>query len=135
MPHLHLHFYLFINRIWDLLATGATKFSNTNVVSGNRTITDLNLTHHTKAIRVLKALVDHITLHQSQGTPILVQASVATKYSPIAATYPIFPKPNTPAANPPDTATCQDAKRATVPLGAGSNKIASPEQNKKVKVV
>jgi hypothetical protein len=106
MPNLHLHFYSFINRIWALLATGATEFSNTNVVSGNRPIADLNLTHHVKAIVVLKALVDQITLHQSQGTPILVQASVATKYSPFAATYPIFPKQNAPAANPTDTATC-----------------------------
>jgi hypothetical protein len=105
MPHLHLHFYLFINRIWALLATGATNFSITNVVSGNRLIADLNLTHHTKAIKVLKALVNQITLHQSQGTPILVQASVATKYHPFAATYHIFPKPNTPDTNPPDTTT------------------------------
>ena len=92
------------------------------------------MTHHTKAIRVLKALVDQITLQQSQGTPILVQASVATKYSPFAATYPIFGKMNTPAANPPDTANCQDAKQATVPPVAGNNKIASPDQNKKAKV-
>jgi hypothetical protein len=93
MPHLHLHFYSFIDRIWALLATGATDFSNTNVMSTNRPVKDLNITHHAKAIIVLKALVDQITLHQSQGTPILVQASVAAKYSPLAATYPIFPKP------------------------------------------
>ena len=73
---------------------GATSFSNTNVVIGNRPITDLNLTHHKKAIRVLKTLVNQITLHQSQGTPTFFQASVATKYSPFAVTYPIFPKPN-----------------------------------------
>ena len=35
MPHLHFHFYLFIDRIWALLTTGATDFSNINVVSGN----------------------------------------------------------------------------------------------------
>ena len=99
------HFYSFINRIWALLATGANNFSITNVVIGNRLIADLNLTHHTKAIKVLKALVNQITLHQSQGTPILVQASVATKYHPFAATYHIFPKPNTPDTNPPDTTT------------------------------
>ena len=53
MPHLHFHFYLFIDRIWALLATGATNFSNINVVSGNRPMGDLNLTHHAKAIKVL----------------------------------------------------------------------------------
>ena len=66
MPHLHLHFYSFIDRIWALLATGATEFSNTNVVNENRPIADLNLAHHVKAITVLKALVDQITLHQLQ---------------------------------------------------------------------
>jgi hypothetical protein len=105
MPHLHLHFYSFIDRIWALIATGATKFSNTNVVSANKPVTDLNLAHHGKAIVVLKALVDQITLHQSQGTPILVQALVAAKYSPYAATYPIFPKANPPPGTPTDTAT------------------------------
>ena len=117
MPHLHFHFYLFINRIWALLATGETDFSNINVVSGNRPIGDLNLTHHAKAITVLKALVNQVTLHQSQGTPILVQATVTSKYCPMAATYPLFPKPTTPAVNPPDTATRRDANAPWQPRG------------------
>jgi hypothetical protein len=128
MPHLHLHFYSFINRIWALLATGATEFNNTNVVSGNRPIADLNLTNHAKAIVVLKALVDQITLHQSQGTPILVQALVASKYCPFAETYPIFPKQNMPAANPTDKATRRDAKRTVVAPTEGTKNIATPEQ-------
>jgi hypothetical protein len=135
MPHLHLHVYSFIDRIWALLATGATEFSNTNVVTGKRPIADLNLTHHVKAIIALKALVDQITLHQSQGTPILVQASVTSKYSPFAATYPLFPKPNTPAANPAETANSRDAKRTSVTPAVVTNKTASPDNNKKAKVV
>jgi len=115
MPNLHLHFYSFIDRIWALLATRATKFSNTNVVSGNKLVTDLNLTHHGKAIVVLKALGDKIMLHQSQGTPILVQASVTTKYSPYEATYPIFPKQNALPGNPTNTATCRDANAPQSP--------------------
>ena len=43
MPCLHYHFYLFIDRIWGLFATGATEFRIINVVSGNRPIRDLNL--------------------------------------------------------------------------------------------
>ena len=105
MPHLQFYFYLFIDRIWALLATGATNFSNINVVSGNRPIGDLNLTHQAKAIKVLQALLNQIKLHQSQGTPILVQASITSKYCPMAATYPIFPAPATPGVNPPDTTT------------------------------
>ena len=135
MPNLHLHFYSFINRIWALIATGATEFSNTNVVSTNKPVTYLNLAHHRKAIVVLKALVEQITLHQSQGTPILVQASVAMKYSPFAATYPIFPKQNAPDANPTDTATCCDAKRPTVTPDRAANKPETTEQYKKAKVI
>jgi hypothetical protein len=135
MPNLHLHIYSFIDRIWALLATGATDFSNTNVLSTNRPVTDLNITHHAKAIVVLKALVDQITLHQSQGTPILVQALVAMKYSPLAATYPIFPKQTTPAA--PQTATTprRDAKRTTVTPDGGNIGQANVDNPKKPKVV
>jgi len=103
MPHLHFHIFSFIDRIWALLATGATEFSNINVVSGNRPIGDLNLTHHRKAAGVLRALVDQITLHQSQGTPIMVQASVTAKYCPMLAINANFPKPATPGATPPKT--------------------------------
>jgi len=135
MPNLHLHFYSFIDRIWALIATGATEFSNTNVVSGNKPVTDVNLTHHVKAIVVLKALADQITLHQSQGTPILVQASVAMKYSPYAATYPIFPKANALPGNPTDTATHRDAKRTAVTRDCATNTPATTEQSKKAKVI
>ena len=104
MPHLHFHIFSFIDRIWDLLATGATEFSNINVVSGNRLIGDLNLTHHKKAIQVLWALVEQITLHQSQGTPIMVQASVTSKYCPMSAISTHRPKPAVPGRSPPDQA-------------------------------
>jgi hypothetical protein len=136
MPHLHLHIYSFIDRIWALLATGATEFSNTNVVTGKRPIADLNLAHHVKAVRVLKALADQITLHQSQGTPILVQASITSKYSPFAATYPIWPKPNPSAATPSDTTNRRDAKRTNVSVtpAAVPPKTASPDASKKPKV-
>ena len=65
----------------------------------------------------------------------MVQASVATKYCPLAATYPLFPKPTTPAANPPDTATCQDAKRNPANSEGVNNKSPNLGPNKKVKVV
>jgi hypothetical protein len=42
---------------------------------------------------------------------------------------------NTPAANTPKTAICQDAKRNTFTLESGNKKTANLEQNKKVKVV
>ena len=105
------------------------------MVSGNQPIGDLNLTHHAKAITVLKALVNQVTLHQSQGTPILVQATIISKYCPMAATYPLFPRPTTPAVNLPDTATRLDAKRTPATLEGVNNKNSNAEPNKKVKVV
>ena len=75
MPHLHFHFYLFIDRIWALLSGGATEFNNINAVTGNCPIRDLNLAHHLKAIQVLRALINQVSLAQYQGAPILVQAS------------------------------------------------------------
>jgi len=105
------------------------------VVSGNRPIGDLNLTHHTKAITVLQALVTQITLHQSQGTPILLQASITSKYCPMVAICPLLPKPGTPGANPPDTATRRDAKRNPANSEGVNNKNSNSEPNKKVKVV
>ena len=104
MPHLRFHIFSFIDRIWALLATGATEFSIINVVSGNRLIGDLNLTHHKKAIQVLRALVDQITLHQPQGSPIIVQASVTMKYCPMLAISAHYPKLATPGTAPPENA-------------------------------
>ena len=84
LPHLHFHFYLFIDKIWDLLAQGAAEFNNINVVMGNCPIEDLNLnlnlSHHHKAIQILKALADQVTPAQSQGTPILVQSAIVSKF-------------------------------------------------------
>jgi hypothetical protein len=135
MPHLHFHIFSFIDRIWDLLATGATKFSNINVVSGNRPIGDLNLTHHRKAIRVLWALVNQITLHQSQGTPIMVQASVTTKYCPMLASSAHLPKPATPGANTSNSANHRDSKRNSATRMEETEKNTNKESNKKVWVV
>ena len=122
MPHLHFHFFSLIDRIWALLATSATEFSNINVVSGNRPIGDLNLTHHKKAAGFLQALVDQIALHQSQGTPIMVQASVTVKYCPMAAINTHCPKTATPGANPTDTVNRRDAKRSPATPAGGHNK-------------
>ena len=92
MPHLHFHFYLFIDRIWALLSQGETEFSSINVVTGNHLNGDLNLYHHLKAIQVLKAIIDQVSLAQSQGTLIQVQASNIRKYCPLAAVSTIRPK-------------------------------------------
>jgi hypothetical protein len=77
--------------------------SYTNVVAGNRLISDLNLAHHTKAINELKALVDQVSIAQSQGAPILVQALITSKYCPLAAISSQWPKSTTPDLTPQNT--------------------------------
>jgi hypothetical protein len=114
MPHLHFHFYSFIDRIWALLAQGASEFNNINVVTGNCPIGDLNLAHHIKAINVLKALVDQVTLAQSHGSPILVQVLITSKYCPLAAISSQWPKSTIQDSTPqntPATTSGQNTKR------------------------
>ena len=115
MPHLHFHIYSFIDRIWALLATGATEYSNMNVVSGNCLIGDLNLAHNLKEVQVLRALAEQVALHQSQGTPILAQASISSKYCPMEAITKQWPKPAPPCTSPPKNTGRQDGKMDNFP--------------------
>ena len=59
---------------------------------------------------------------------------MAAKYSPYAATYPIFPKANPPLGTPTDTATRGNAKRTTVTPDRAPNIPATTETSKKAKV-
>ena len=97
MPYLHFHFYSFIDRMWNLLADGATEFNNINVVTKSRPIGDMNTAGFRKALHVLKALLDNVSLNQSQGTPIIVQATLITKYCPTAILPNQGPNPYTPS--------------------------------------
>ena len=126
---------LLVHQIWDLLATGATKVNNINVISGNRPIGDLNLTHHQKAIQVQRAHVKQISQHQYQGTPIIVQASVTMKYCSILAISANRPTPATPGVSPPDNANPQDVKRNPATPEGGKDKDASKQPSKKVRLV
>ena len=59
-------------------------FNNINVVTKSRPIGDMITTHYHRAIQVLKALINQVSIHQSQGTPIIFQAAVVTRYCPTA---------------------------------------------------
>ena len=93
------------------------------------------LTHHKKAAGVLWALVKQIALHQFQGAPIMVQASVTAKFCPMVAINTHFPKAATPGANPTDTVIRRDAKRNPATPAEGHDKDATKESNKTVKIV
>ena len=128
MPNLHFHFYSFINRIWVLLAQGATDFNNTNVVMGNCPINDLNLTHHSKSIQVFKALLDQVSLAQSQGSLILVQASIVTKYCP-ESVPPGRTIPGLTFSNNPTTKSDQPIRCDTKPNPVTPNSNAPKDRN------
>jgi hypothetical protein len=133
MPYLHFHFYSFIDRIWALLAQGATDFNNTNVVMGNRPINNLNLTHHSKAIHVLKALLDQVSLVQSQGSMILVQASIVTKYCsksiPPGMTIPSLTLGSNPTTKT-DQFICHDTKRDPATPNSNESKDRNNQHKK-----
>ena len=128
LPHIFVHQQ-------DLGSPGyqQAEFSNINVVSGTRSIGDLNLTHHQKAIQVLRALAKQIALHQSQGTPIMLQDSVTSKYCPMLAIATHWPTTAPPGMSPPDHASCRDGKRSPATPEGGKDKDAIKKTNKKVR--
>jgi hypothetical protein len=81
MPHLHWHVYSFLERIFNHLAKFATDFGNVNVMTGIRPLTELNTKPLTKALTVLKAFKDQLTLAQSTNTPITILAATVSKFS------------------------------------------------------
>jgi hypothetical protein len=81
MPSLHLHVYSFLERIFNHLAKFATDFGNVNAMSGSRPLTELNTNPLTKALTVLKALEDQLTLAQSTNSPITIHAATVSKFS------------------------------------------------------
>jgi hypothetical protein len=92
------------------------------------------MTHHQQAIQVLQALIKQIDLHQSQGTPIMVQALVTSKYFPMLAISTHWPTPTLPGMSPPDHASCRDSKRSPATPKGGKDKDAIKQPNKKVRI-
>jgi hypothetical protein len=56
-------------------------FGNVNVMSGSRLLTELNTNPLTKALTVLKAFKDQLTLAQSTNSPITILAATFSKFS------------------------------------------------------
>ncbi len=81
MPSLHWHAYSFLERIFNHLAKFATDFGNVNVMFGSRPLTELNTNPLTKALTVLKALKDQLTLAQFTNSPITILAATVSKFS------------------------------------------------------
>ncbi len=81
MPSLHWHVYYFLERIVNLFAKFAMDFGNVNVMTGLRPLAELNTKLLVKALMVLKAFEDQLTLGQSTNSPIPILAATVSKFS------------------------------------------------------
>jgi hypothetical protein len=81
MPSLHWHVYSFLEQIFNLFTKFATDFSYVNVMTGSRPLAELNTKPLVKALMVLKAFKDQLTLVQSTNSPIPILAATVSKFS------------------------------------------------------
>ena len=136
MPNLHLEMYGSIEKILIYLFNAATLFTNVNIVTGNRPLTDLDITPIIKALQLLKNIKELYTRHIISSTPLLVCSSIAVGYgilttAPQAGSRTIQPA----AANhnqQSDTATrSRAADRATDGGGDDTSNRRTPSPTKK----
>jgi hypothetical protein len=81
MPHLHWHFYLFLEWISNLFSQFATDYNNVNVMSESCPLFELNTKPLRQALVTMKAFKDNLTLAQSMNSPIQILTTSVAKYS------------------------------------------------------
>ncbi len=81
MLSLHWHAYSFLERIFNLFAKFGTDFGKLNVMTRSRPLAELNTKPLVKALTVLKAFEDQLTLAQSTNSPIPILAATVSKFS------------------------------------------------------
>jgi hypothetical protein len=81
MPSLHWHVYSFLEHIFNLFAKFAMDFGNVNAMTGLCPLAELNTKLLVKALTVLKAFKDQLTLAQSTNSPIPILAATVSKFS------------------------------------------------------
>jgi hypothetical protein len=107
MPSLHWHIYSFLKQIFNLFAKFATDFGNVNVMTGLRPLAELNTKQLVKALSVLKAFGDQLTLVQSANSPILILVATVSKFfirslginSNVATPAPVLDSASAPPEN------------------------------------
>jgi hypothetical protein len=80
MPGLHWHLYIFLERIFNLLADFSKNFTNINIVTMGCLISELDTSSLTKALTVMKAFIIQVELTQSTNTPIVICRGNIYKY-------------------------------------------------------
>jgi hypothetical protein len=81
MPSLHWHVYSFLERIINLFAKFATNFGNVNIMIRSCPLAELNTKPLVKALTVMKAFEDQLTLAQSTNNPIPILAATISKFT------------------------------------------------------
>jgi hypothetical protein len=81
MPSLHWHVYSFLERIFNLFVKFTTKFGNFNIMNRSCPLVELNTKLLIKALPVLMAFKDKLTLAQSTNSPISILAATISKFS------------------------------------------------------
>jgi len=80
LPGLHWHLYIFLERIFNLLADFSKNFTNINIVIMGRPISELDTSSSTKGLMVMKAFLTQVDLTQSTNTPIVFDRGIIYKY-------------------------------------------------------
>ncbi len=80
MPGLHWNLYVYVERIFNLLAGFSKNFGSVNIVTGGHLISELDTRSLTKALRVMKAFITQVDLAQSLNLPIVICRSNIYKY-------------------------------------------------------
>jgi hypothetical protein len=81
MPSLHWHVYSFLKHIFNLFAKFVMDFGNVNIMIRLHPLAELNTKPLVKALTVLKAFEDQLTLAQSTNSPIPILAATISKFS------------------------------------------------------
>jgi len=97
MPGLHWHLCIFLERIFDLLADFSKNFTNINIVTIGRPISEFDTSSLTKALTVMKAFINQVELVQSTNAPIVIAgaAFINTTSTPCAQHEGLLPKRQT----------------------------------------
>ena len=137
MPGLHWHLYIFLERIFNLLADFSKNFTNINVVTMGRPISELDTSSLTKALRVMKAFLTQVDLAQSTNTPVVFGRGSIYKYevnpvNDMKVCPPCFDYEGASRANTQNSRRAEAPKRdSTVPPTDGNNERAPADQRMK----
>jgi len=136
MPGLHWHLYIFLERIFNLLADFSKNFTNINAMTMGRPISELDTSSLTKALRVMKAFLTQIDLTQSTNTPIVFGRGSISIYevNPVNMKVcpPSFDYESASRANTQNSCRAEAPKRdSTVPPTDGNERAPADQRMKK----